>query len=63
MSIKHVWITGQPGRAASPQAAVRPVSNILYSEGEYGGQAEVNGVFGTERPTDGKPRVMDIEII
>ena len=61
--MKRVWVTDQPGRAASPQAAVRPVSNILHSEGRYARQVEVNGVLGTERPADGRPRVMDIEII
>ena len=38
--MKRVWVTDQPGRAASPQAAVRPVSNILHSEGRYARQVE-----------------------
>ncbi len=52
--------TDQSGRAASPQAAVHLVLNILYSEGEYDRKAEVNGALGTERPTGTKPRVLDI---
>ena len=33
---KRVGETAQPGRAGSPQAAVRLACNIQYPEGEYG---------------------------
>ena len=41
----------QPGRAASPQAAVHLALNIPHSDGEYARQAQANGALGTERPT------------
>ena len=48
---KCVWMEESPGRGVCPQTAVRLEWNILYTEGEYDRDAEVNGVPGTGRST------------
>ena len=48
----------QPGRAASPQAAVHLALNTPHSDGEYARQAQANGALGTERPT--RPLALNI---